>query len=519
MTFFSHFTAEQAFPLPLAFTLLIMSVVLFLFGRLKIALWLLFAGSLVLGYFMIRLDPFLVIWDEQYHALVARSMLENPFRPVLYANPVLGYQYQDWTSNHIWLHKQPLFLWEMALSMRIFGINEVAVRLPGVLQHALLSLVIYRMGRLAADKNTGYYGALFFALAWFPLEMIAGKYHTDHNDVSFMFYVGCSLWAWFEYRNSGQKRWLILLGLFSGCAILVKWLVGLLVYAAWGCVMLIRGFRLHAYSAMLLPLGITLFIALPWQIFVYNKYPVEAAFEMALNTRHFFEVIENHGGGIWFHFEATRMIYGSMFAMPFLLAGGWVLLFRKSRDRAYPTFMLAATGTVYLFYTLAATKMIAFTMVVAPLVYLALGQLAGYIFDLLDRFNQYLIPRKLLQFVAILWVGILLLNLPNIRNYHTNWKPHDNFERAKDMELMEWIRKTQDVIKGKDYVIFNTGLRLNGQIPVMFYTGCPAYDFIPDPGQIQRTRDAGYQIVVWDNGALPGYLTADRDVMLIRHED
>lgn len=516
MSFFSYFTAEQVQPLPLAFALLIVSLAFFLSERHKPALWLLFAGSLALGYFMIRLDPFLVIWDEQYHALVARSMLDNPFRPVLYANPVLGYHFQDWTSNHVWLHKQPLFLWEMALSMKLFGVNEVSVRLPGVLQHALIALVVYRLGSLTVGKATGYYAALFFTLAWFPLEMTAGKFHTDHNDVSFMFYVVCSFWAWFEYRESGHQRWLILIGLFSGCAILVKWLTGLLVYAAWGWVLLRGRFRIHRYSVMLLPLVITVAVALPWQLYVYSKYPVEAAYEMALNTRHFFEVIENHGGGILFHYNASRTMYGTMFAMPFLIAGGWYLLFRNARVRAYPVFMFAATGIIYVFYTLAATKMIAFTMVVAPLFYLALGELVRSVLDVAGRINRFQVIIKMFQFVVILWIGLLLLNLPNIRNYHTHWKPHDNFERAKDLELMEWIRSTRDTLTGNEYVIFNTGLRLNGQISVMFYTGCTAYDFVPDTTQIRVVHEAGHKIAVWDNGHLPTYLMEDKDVVLIR---
>ena len=43
---------------------------------------------------------------------------------------IFPYKYQDWTSNHVWLHKQPLPLWSMSASLWMFGINEIAVRLP-----------------------------------------------------------------------------------------------------------------------------------------------------------------------------------------------------------------------------------------------------------------------------------------------------------------------------------------------------------------------------------------------------
>ncbi len=35
-------------------------------------------------------------WDERYHALVAKNMIEQPFKPMLYKNPVLPYDYKDW---------------------------------------------------------------------------------------------------------------------------------------------------------------------------------------------------------------------------------------------------------------------------------------------------------------------------------------------------------------------------------------------------------------------------------------
>lgn len=155
-------------------------------------MWLLFAGALGLGFFMAALDPFLVLWDEQFHALVAKHLMEHPFKPMLYDAPALDYDYTYWAGNHIWLHKQPLFLWQMALSMKLFGVNALAVRLPSVLLHALAVLAVYRMWRIAVSQAVGYYGALFFAVANFPLEMVAGKYPTRHNDLVFMCYVAGS---------------------------------------------------------------------------------------------------------------------------------------------------------------------------------------------------------------------------------------------------------------------------------------------------------------------------------------
>ena len=51
--------------------------------------------------------------DESFHAVVARNLLKAPFKPMLYADPVLAYDYQDWKANHVWLHKPIWPLWQM----------------------------------------------------------------------------------------------------------------------------------------------------------------------------------------------------------------------------------------------------------------------------------------------------------------------------------------------------------------------------------------------------------------------
>ena len=231
---FNHFSSNQLFPLYIGVIVLIVSLVSYNFSKTKrYAVPLLFVATLLLGYFIVNLDHFLILWDEQYHALVAKNLIDNPLKPCLYRHPILGYDHRIWTNNHVWLHKQPLFLWQMALSIKLFGANELAVRIPSILMHAIIPVLIYRIGTNIKNRDTGYYGALLFAVAYFPLELVAGRYSTDHNDIAFLFYMTASFWAWFEYQRSKKKYWIILIGLFSGGAVLVKWLMGVFIYIVW----------------------------------------------------------------------------------------------------------------------------------------------------------------------------------------------------------------------------------------------------------------------------------------------
>lgn len=106
-------------------------------------------------------DFYLHTWDERYHALVAKNMIQKPFKPMLYSNPVLAYDYTNWTGNHIWLHKQPLALWLMGLSMWIFGENEIALRIPSILFTTAGIWLTFHIGKNLLDKKTGYIAAFF----------------------------------------------------------------------------------------------------------------------------------------------------------------------------------------------------------------------------------------------------------------------------------------------------------------------------------------------------------------------
>lgn len=52
--------------------------------------------------------------------------------------------------------------------------------------------------------------------------------------MSHLCFVTASIWAWVIYlKNIYSLKWTILVGVFVGCAILNKWLPGLLIYGGW----------------------------------------------------------------------------------------------------------------------------------------------------------------------------------------------------------------------------------------------------------------------------------------------
>jgi 4-amino-4-deoxy-L-arabinose transferase-like glycosyltransferase len=211
-------------------------------NNLRLAFAFLLLTGFIVRLLMASLDPFLHTWDEQFHALVAKNLMEYPLRPMLRVDPIMPYDIHAWCCNHIWLHKQPLFMWQMAIAMKIFGVNEIAMRLPSVIMGTLSILLIFDIARYWAKNNTvAYFSAWLFTFSFYSLELTSGRQGMDHNDVAFAFYITASLWAFTKYIGSDHLiKWGLLLGLFVGCAILNKWLTGLLAFGGWGLYMLLE---------------------------------------------------------------------------------------------------------------------------------------------------------------------------------------------------------------------------------------------------------------------------------------
>ncbi|TVR75839.1 MAG: hypothetical protein EA412_14765 [Chitinophagaceae bacterium] len=492
------------------------SIILFLQNRTKAALFTLFIGSLGIHIFMALLDPFLNDWDERFHALVAKNMMDNPFKPMLFTEHPLPYDYKSWTENRIWLHKQPLFLWKISLSYHLFGVNEFSLRLPTVIMATLLVPVIYRMGKLLFNKESGYLAAFFYALSYFHLEIVAGVLGMEHNTFAFIFYVTLSLWCWIEYEITKKKIWLILIGLFSGFAVLNKWLVGLLVYAGWGLKILLKKEnrnQLKSYFDLSLSFLITLITFLPWQIYITLRFPLESAYEYSYNRRHIFEVLEGHSGTIWYHFEKFPELYGVLFTVfiPFALFS----FYYKSKHTSIALALLINVAIVYIFFSfIVKTKLPAYPYLVFSIIYLSLGVLAWTGIEYIKKLPVNL--SKLPAFVFLIIIGFMNFQYFKIKQVHIDgtyshygW---DGYRKNKIADT-KFYKKLTELLPSKDYILFN--VRKNEPVEISFYSGIRSYDKVPSFETYTFLKNNSYPIAIIDYGDLPDYIEKDTEIIKI----
>ena len=508
----TSFSGEQLAILIPSIILILASIFCYTINKTRAAVFLLLLGALGLRIFMIILDPFLNEWDERYHALVAKNMMSRPLVPRLWPEAVLPYNYKEWCCNYIWLHKQPMFLWQMALSMKIFGVNEIAVRIPSLLLNTLQVWLTYRIGVLVHNKKLGYIAALMSALSYFALEQVSGSMGREHNDVAFFFYLTASFWSLGAYLNKPRTIFLILIGLFAGFAVLNKWLVGLMVFPGWfaGAAMHKKGFWLNL-KRILLAFLMVIMVFMPWQLYIMSKFPAESAYEYEFNRRHIFEPIEGHAGDWLYYFKNNYILYGNWnWVLMILGVIAFAFIVRKSILKSA---ILTSVFIIYLFFTIAQSKFVSYVFVSS---FIFLFMASGILF-LEEKLFDLKIPlsaKRLLIGVILVLTGFFTFRHWKIESYHARNKPNyfgygpQRIDRIKDAKILRDFKSK--IPPG--YLIFNT----TQPIEVMFYTDNIAYFWIDEKDYI-RLKNAHYPMaaIKSDQHPIPFYLERDSNMLIL----
>lgn len=467
----------------------------------------LFLGAAGLFTLAALLDPFLNLWDERFHGLVAKNMRRHAWMPTLFDDDFMPMKYDDWDRKHIWLHKQPLFLWQIMLSFKAFGVSEFSLRFPSILMGLATLAAIYRSTRLLLNQQTAFYASLMFVSSYYILNLLAGRECTDQNDFTFMGYVSLSLWAFIEYTFKRKKYWVLLIGLFSAAAILTKWLPGLLVFIPWFMYLIKRSFHREALVDFGIALGVTILLALPWQIYILIKFPKEALYELAYNARHFTEVLEGHSGHFFFHFLNFPKLFGWVVAL--LFVPGCIQAIRHIRKDYLGLYLILTIAFVFLFYSLAATKMMSYPL----LVILPVMMLAGSGIRFLENQLEVAMAKWYRWiFGIVLFVAVCIQLRPDTMA-REHGKDDSNNTYVSDLKY------NKKIFRGLHFeeptILFNVKGR--HYVEAMFYSPYAAYGFIPDSQQYMTCKVRGFKMALFPSTQpIPRFLQADPDVRILK---
>ena len=298
-------------------------------------------------------------WDEAIHAQMAQEMI--------WRHDVLT-PHQGGTPHFT---KPPLYQWQTLLAYKVFGVNEFAARFWAALSGVGAVVMTCLLGRELFDRPTGL-GAALLLLIVSNLPYSHGYNFVSIGRMCMMtapltFYALLTLWlAW---RGQRDRRYLVLIGLPVGAAVMTKNVAGLaplgavLVYwlltwplKAWPWREL--GLAALVAAAIILPWHASQALMHPHFIRDYLLYNVLQRAASTLDTQY-------HSQPAWFYLDVIRK--GFSHAWVILPAAVAYAIYRivGRRERA-PLLLIIWALIPLTVYSLARTKLAWYILEVYP---------------------------------------------------------------------------------------------------------------------------------------------------------
>ncbi len=320
---------------------------------------------LIASAFLLRLGPALDAqlhpWDERYHAVVAKNMIASPLRPMLYRHAELPHDDGDWTRARIWLHKPPFSMWCIALSLKVFGAEPWAVRVPSILFGCLAVGLLYHLARALFNPRVAFWSALLLAINGHLIELASGRTSTDHVDAVLMALVLAACAAAARMAMARSLRWAVIAGALTGLAFLTKSWPALIVLPVAACWPLPGGGARR--WTLLAALGATcVIVAFPWWLHARFTFPEAWALARADAWAHFTDDIEGHARPWHYYLAQLPMMHGEL--APLAVAVAIIAAVRDRNRSLLP--LLLWLGLPLLLFSLARSKMPAYMAIAAP---------------------------------------------------------------------------------------------------------------------------------------------------------
>jgi len=175
----------------------------------RIATWTVAAACIVyvIGWFINVMDV-----DASQYASMSLEMLRKA-------------DYLHFTDRGVdYLDKPPMVFWTSGLSMSIFGINNVAYRIPAFLATLLTLYATYRLATVFYSAKTGFLAVCILATT----QAVFLINHDVRTDTWLMCWFAFSMWQFAEHLNGGGNVPLLLGFAGTGLAMLTKGPIGLI---------------------------------------------------------------------------------------------------------------------------------------------------------------------------------------------------------------------------------------------------------------------------------------------------
>ncbi len=361
------------------------------------------------------------LWDrdEGKHAVTSKEMVLN----------------DDWVTTTLngerFYDKTVLHNWFVALSCLVFGVTELAARLPGAVLGLGCVMVTYLLGRRIFGPTTGFLAGTILATSGLFISLSRSVVH----DISLAFFVSLALFFFYLGFTSEERRKTYFLLFYGslGFAVLAKGPIGLLLPGLIiGLLLLLKG-KLSFLKEMQIGWGILIFlvIAAPWYVLISLRNSDYAGyFFIENNIMRFFSSHAHHARPFWFYFPVLMGGFSPWsFFLPLALIhafrGGW-----KNMNEG-TLFLVLWFSVIFLFFSTASSKGNAYLLPLFPAASLLVGILWRELFEaptpwLRKGFLYSFLPYVVIMALSVLYVWIYPPTIVEARY-------------GIDLNLMKWV--------------------------------------------------------------------------------
>jgi uncharacterized membrane protein len=326
------------------------------------AIFILIGTCLILYFFGLGSGPMGDI-DEAMHASTSKDMVLSG----------------DWVTPRYngenFYDKPPLYNWLVAVSFLVFGFSEFAARLPAALFGSGCVMITYWLARRMFGPPAAFLSALVLATS---AEYIILSRVVVH-DISLAFFVTLALTLFFVgYKNEQHRKPAFLIGYAAlGFAVLAKGPVGIVLPMMIIGLFLICKRQLRFLKQMQLGWGVLIFLAIaaPWYILIIIRNPdYMEYFFLKQNIGSFVSQQSRHPKPFYYYIP---ILLGGLFPWSLFLPLAVFRAFRKRRTENSDglIFALIWFGVVFIFFSMASSKLGTYILPLFPAASLLVGAL------------------------------------------------------------------------------------------------------------------------------------------------
>lgn len=297
--------------------------------------------------------------DEGRYAEIAREMLVS----------------HDFVTPHLdgvkYFEKPAWVYWVGAVSLKFFGNNAWAARLPNMLMALLGCIACYAAGRQLFDRRTGLIAATVLATSTLYFTMA----HSLTLDMTLSVWLTISLLCFItavDLPRRSTARYGLCLGLYvaAALAVLTKGLIGLVFPGVIIFLWFVITCRWRELLHIHLLSGIVVFVAIaaPWHILVQQQNPEFFHFYFVEQhfTRYLTKAMHRYQPWWWFLPVLIGGFLPWIFLLPQALKQAWPRSWSEARLKHKEIFLAIWIIFIFVFFSLSDSKLIPYIVPIFP---------------------------------------------------------------------------------------------------------------------------------------------------------